>query len=97
MSATIYRALKWCTLNPDEITEIVDRISVDNIYKGEDFYHEVEKLGKWEPCTRLDDSVCIWNSDDTGPIEIDGKTFGLFVHYNEEIGKFDWACTYELS
>lgn len=96
MSASIYGALEWCKLSPDEITEIVDRISVDGIYKGEDFYHEVEKLGKWEPCTRLDDSVCIWNSDDAGPIEVNGKRIGLLVHYNEEDNKFDWACTYEL-
>ena len=97
MSATIYGALQWCSLSPDEITEIVDRISIDNIYKGEVFYNEVKKLNAWKPCTRLDDSVCIWNGeDDAGPIEVDGKRIGLFVHYDEDSKKFDWACTYEL-
>ena len=96
MSASIFGALEWCTLNPDEITEIIDRISVDHIYKGEDFYNEVKKLDAWKPCTRLDDSVCIWNSDDAGPITIDGKEIGLFVHYRDDSQKFDCACTYEL-
>ena len=97
MSATIYGTLQWCSLSPDEITEIVDRISVDNIYKGEVFYDEVKKLNAWKPCTRLDDSVCLWNGEDTGPIEVDGKEIGLFVHYDEVERKFDWACTYEIS
>ena len=96
MSATIYGALQWCSLTPDEITEIVDRISVNNIYKGEVFYDEVEKRGAWKSCNRLDDSVLIWNTDDAGPITIDGKEIGLFVHYNEDNKKFDYACTYEL-
>lgn len=96
MSASIYGALQWCSLTPDEITEIVDRISVGNIYKGEVFYDEVKKLDAWKPCTRLDDSVCIWNGEDAGPIEVDGKEIGLFVHYDEVERKFDWACTYEI-
>lgn len=95
MSASILGALEWCTLSPDEITEIVDRISVDNIYKGEDFYNEVKKLDAWRPASEEDDSVCIWNSDDAGPIIIDGETIGLLVHFNEQENKFDWACTYE--
>ena len=96
MSASIFGALQWCSLKPDEITELVNRISKDHIYNGEDFYDEVKKLGAWKPCTRLDDSVCIWNSDDAGPITIDGKEIGLFVHFNDDENKFDWACTYEL-
>lgn len=96
MSASIYGALQWCSLTPDEITEVVDRITVDNIYNGEVFYHEVEKLDAWKPCTRIDDSVLIWNGDDAGQIEIDGKKIGLFVHYNEDEQQFDWACTYDL-
>ena len=96
MSASIYGALQWCSLTPDEITEIVGRISADNIYKGEVFYDEVKKLNAWKPCTRLDDSVCIWNGEDAGPIEVDGKEIGLFVHYDEVEKKFDWACTYEI-
>lgn len=98
MSAFIYGVLQWCSLTPDEITEIIDRISVDNIYKGEDFYREVEKLGAWRPATEgdIDDSVCIWDSDDAGPITIDGKEIGLLVHYDEAERKFVWACTYEL-
>ena len=98
MSASIYGTLEWCSLNQDEITEIVDRIYVDHIYKGEDFYNEVKKLGAWRPVNEgdIDDSVCIWNSDDAGPITIDGKEIGLFVHYDEDDQKFDWACTYQL-
>jgi hypothetical protein len=75
---------------------VIERIKNGNIYKGEDFYNEVEKLGAWENATRLDDSVCIWNSDDSGPITVDGREIGLFVHYDEDSGMFDWACTYEL-
>ena len=96
MSASIYGTLQWCSLSPNEITEIVDRISVDNIYKGEVFYDEVKKVNAWRPCTRLDDSVLLWNSDDAGPITIDGKEIGLFVHYDEDKQMFDQACTYEL-
>lgn len=96
MSASILEALRWCTLSPDEITELIDRIKTGFIYKGEDFYREVEKLGARKQCTELDDSVCIWNSDDAGPITVDGKEIGLFVHYDEDGQKFDWACTYKL-
>ena len=56
----------------------------------------MEKLGGWRPATDEDDSVIVWNGDDAGPIEIDGETVGLFVHYNDDWKKFDWACTYEL-
>lgn len=96
MSATIYRALKWCTLNADEITQVVHNICTGFIYKGEDFYNEVEKLDGWKPATEEDDSVCIWNSDDAGPVVINGEEVGLFIHFDEDNGKFDWACTYEL-
>ena len=95
MSATIFGTLEWCTLSPEEITEIVNKISVDNIYKGEDFYNTVKQLNGWRPCTRLDDSVLIWNSDDAGPIIVDGKEIGLFVHFDEDKQIFDQACTYE--
>ena len=99
MSASIYGTLQWCTLSPEEITGIVDKLCGDtHIFKGEDFYQEVEKLGKWRPATEKDDSVIIWNNiDDAGPIEVGGKTFGLFVHYNNDDKKFDWACTYEFN
>ena len=96
MSATIYGALQWCKLTPEEISGVIEKIKNGNIYKGEYFYNEVEKLGAWENATRLDDSVLIWNSDDTGPITVDGKEIGLFVHFDEDAQKFDWACTYEL-
>lgn len=96
MSATIYGVKKWCSLTPDAITETIKKISTDNIYKGEDFYHEVESLDGWKTCTEHDDSVLIWNGDDAGQVEINGETFGLFVHYNDEENKFDWACTFEI-
>jgi hypothetical protein len=96
MSATIYRALQWCKLTPEEITGVIDKIKNGFIYKGEDFYNEVKNLGSWEESTRPDDSVLIWNSDDTGPITIDGNEIGLFVHFDEDTQKFDWACTYKL-
>ena len=96
MSASIYGALQWCRLTPDEITGVIEKIKNENHYKGEDFYNEVEKLGAWENATRLDDSVLVWNSDDAGPITVDGKEIGLFVHFDEDTRKFDWACTYEI-
>ena len=96
MSVTIYRTLQWCKLTPEEITGVIDKIKNGFIYKGEDFYNEVKNLGSWEESTRPDDSVLIWNTDDTGPITIDGKKIGLFVHFDEGTQKFDWACTYEL-
>lgn len=96
MSASIYAALQWCKLTPEEITGVIDKIKDGNIYKGEDFYCEVKKLGAWEDATRLDDSVLVWNTDDAGPITVDGKEIGLFVHFDEDAQKYDWACTYEL-
>ena len=96
MSATIYRALQWCKLTPEEITGVIDKIKNGFIYKGEDFYNEVKSLGAWEESTKHDDLVLIWNSDDAGPITIDGKEIGLFAHFDEDTQKFDWACTYEL-
>ena len=96
MSASIYGALQWCKLTPEEITGVIEKIKKGFIYKGEDFYNEVEKLCAWEDATRLDDSVLIWKTDDTGPITVDGKEIGLFVHFDEDTQKFDWACTYEL-
>lgn len=96
MSATIYGALQWCKLTPEEITGVIEKIKNGFIYKGEDFYNEVEKLGAWEDATRLDDSVLVWNTDDAGPIAVDGKEIGLFVHFDEDAQKYDWACTYEL-
>ena len=96
MSATIYGALQWCKLTPEEITGVIEKIKDENHYKGEDFYNEVEKLGAWEDSTRLDDSVLIWSADDAGQITVNGKEIGLFVHFDEDAQKFDWACTYEL-
>ena len=96
MSASIYGALQWCKLTPEEITGVIDKIKDGNIYKGEDFYNEVEKLGAWEDATRLDDSVLVWNADDAGPITVDGKEIGLFVHFDEDTQRYDWACTYEI-
>ena len=96
MSATIYGVLQWCDLEPKEITDIVNKILVGNIYKGEDFYHKVERLGKWRPANEEDDSVIVWSADDAGPITVDGKEIGLFVHFDEDKGVYDWACTYEL-
>ena len=96
MSASIYRALKWCTLNSDEITQVVNNIVTGFIYKAQDFYDEVEKLGAWRPATEEDDSVCIWNTDDAGPISDDNQEVGLIVHYDEDAKKFDWACTYQI-
>lgn len=96
MSATIYGALQWCKLTPEEITGVVKKIMTGFIYKGEDFYNEVKNLGAWEDATRLDDSVLIWSSDDAGPITVEGKEIGLFIHYDEDAQKYDWACTYEL-
>ena len=96
MSATIYRVLQWCKLTPEEITGVIDKTKNGSIYKGEAFYNEVKNLGSWEKSTSPDDLVLIWNTDDTGPITIDGKKIGLFVHFDEGTQKFDWACTYEL-
>lgn len=96
MSATIYGALQWCKLSPEEITNIVNKIKTGFTYDGADFYNEVKSLGAWETSTRLDDSVLIWNSDDAGPITVDGKEIGLFVHFDEDKEVYDWACTYEL-
>lgn len=96
MSATIYGALQWCKLTPEEITGVIEKIKNGFTYKGEDFYNEVEKLGAWEDATRLDDSVLVCNTDDVGPITINGKEIGLFVHYDEGSRMFDWACIYEI-
>ena len=96
MSASIYGALQWCKLTPEEITGVIEKIKNGFTYKGEDFYEEVKKLDAWENATRLDDSVLVWNSDDADPIMVDGKEIGLFVHFDEDTRKFDWACTYEL-
>lgn len=96
MSASIYGALQWCKLTPEEISGVIEKIKNGFTYKGEDFYNEVEKLGAWEDATRLDDSVLVWNTDDAGPITVDGKEVGLFVHFDENTQRYDWACTYEL-
>ena len=96
MSASIYGALQWCRLTPEEISGVIERIKDGNTYKGEDSYGEVERLGAWENATRLDDSVLVWNTDDAGPITVNGKEIGLFVHFDEDAQKYDWACTYEL-
>ncbi len=98
MSATIYGALQWCKLTPEEITGVVKKIVTGFIYKGEDFYNEVKALDGWRDANqddKLDDGVVIWDSDDAGPIMADGKEVGLFVHFNEDTREFDWACTYE--
>lgn len=95
MSASIYGALQWCKLSPEEITAVVDKVKTGFIYKGIDFYNEVDKLGAWEDATRLDDSVLIWNTDDAGPIE-EGSDIGLFVHFDEDKRVYDWACTYKI-
>lgn len=86
-------------MSPGEITDLVNRLcDSSHIYRGIDFYREVEKMGKWENAEEDDDSVLIWNNiDDAGPIVIGDKEIGLFVHYNEDEKIFDWACTYELS
>ena len=97
MSATIYRVKQWCRMSPDEITSLVHGLCGNsNTYSGEELYQEVEKQGRWESPTEDDDSVLIWNGDDAGPIVIDGEEVGLFVHFDEDKGVYDWACTYEL-
>ena len=96
MSATIYKVLHWCKLSPDKITEVVNKVKSGFIYDGAAFYNEVKMLGAWKDATSLDDSVLIWNSDDAGPITVDGKEIGLFVHFDEDKAVYDWACTYEL-
>lgn len=97
MSATIYGVRQWCSMGPDEITDLVHELCGDShTYSGEKFYQEVEKRGKWESPTEDDDSVLIWNTDDAGPIDVGGEEVGLCVHYDEVTRKFDWACTYEL-
>ena len=96
MSASIYGALQWCKLTPEEITGVIEKIKNGFIYKGEDFYNVVENLGAWEDATRLDDSVLVWDTDDAGPVTVDGKEVGLFVHFDENTQMYDWACTYEL-
>ena len=96
MSASIYSAIQWCKLTPEEITGVIKKIVTGFTYKGEDFYNEVEKLGAWEDATRLDDSVLVWNTDNARPITVNGKEIGLFVHFDEDAQKYDWACTYEL-
>ena len=99
MSATIYGALQWCKLTPEEITGVVKKIITGFIYKGEDFYNEVKALDGWRdanPDDVSDSGVIIWNSDDAGPITVEGKEIGLFVHFDEDAQVFDWACTYEL-
>lgn len=99
MSATIYKVRLWCNMKPDEITETVDRLTVNGgtySYRGEDFYETVKRLGKWEKA-KDDDSVLIWNTDDAGPIDIeDMPGSGIFIHYDEMNNRFDWACIYEL-
>ena len=96
MSASIYGVKQWCTLTPEKITETVNKVKTGFIYKGEDFYREVEKLDGWRDVApgEVDDSVLIWNSDDYGPVNIDGEVFGLFVHFNDDENQYDWACTY---
>ena len=59
-------------------------------------FRSVENLGAWEDATRLDDSVLVWDTDDAGPVTVDGKEVGLFVHFDENTQMYDWACTYEL-
>ena len=75
---------------------MIERIKDGNTYKGEDFYGEVERLGAWEDATGDDDSVLVWDADDAGPITVGGKEIGLFVHFDEDARKFDWACTYKI-
>lgn len=96
MSAIIYSTIQWCKLTPEEITGVIEKIKNGNIYKGEDFYNEVKAVDGWVGNTYENNSVLIWNSDDAGPITIDEKEIGLFVHYNENEQMFDWACTYEI-
>ena len=96
MSASIYGTLQWCRLTPEEISGVIERIKDGNTYNGEDFYREIESLNGWVPAAEPDDSVLISNSDDAGPITVGGKEIGLFVHFDEDARKFDWACTYEI-
>ena len=96
MSATIYGVLQWCELTPEKITGVINKIKDGHIYNGIDFYNEVKKLNAWANATYLDDSVMIWGGEDAAPITVDGKDIGLFVHFDEEKGEFDWACTYQL-
>lgn len=96
MSATIYGVLQWCELTPEKITGVINKIKDGHIYNGIDFYNEVKKLNAWSNATYLDDSVMIWGGEDAAPITVDGKDIGLFVHFDEEKGEFDWACTYQL-
>ena len=96
MSATVYRVLKWCSLNPDEITKIVKEISHGFVYDGKDFYNEVEKRNAWDEAGEEDDDINVWREDDAGPISVNGKEVGLFIHFDEEENKYDWACVYEI-
>ncbi len=96
MSATVYGVLQWCELAPEEITGVINKIKNGYIYNGLDFYNEIKKRNAWTNATYPDDSVMIWSGDDAGPITVDGKDIGLFVHFDEEREMFDWACTYKL-
>ena len=96
MSATIYGVLQWCRLSPEDITAAVKKVMTGFVYKGEDFYNEIDKFAGWCDACEDDNSVLIWNSDDAGPITVDGKEIGLFVHFDENRQLYDWACTYVI-
>lgn len=96
MSATIYKVRLWCDLKPEEITKVVNDVVTGFVYKAEDFYNEVEKLGAWKPATEENDSVCIWSGYDAGPVIINSEEVGFFAHFDDDANQFDWACIYEL-
>ena len=98
MSATSYKVFQRCKLTPEEIRDTLDKITHGFIYNGEDFYNEAKSLDGWEDVSQDNETVNIWTSDydDAGPITVDGKEIGLFVHFDEDAQKYDWACTYEL-
>jgi hypothetical protein len=95
MSATVYRVLKWCTLSPDEITQIVKDISHGHIYDGKDFYEEVEKRNAWEDATEMDDEINIWRDEEADSFLAYGKECSLHVGFDEMEGKYVSACIYE--
>ena len=96
MSAAIYGIKKWCTLSPEKITEVINKIKNGFLYNGQKFYDEVEKMNGWADPTPDCDSVMIWNGDDAGPISENDQNTGLFVHFDETAQKYDFAVTYYM-
>lgn len=97
MGAITYKVLQRCKLTPEEIRGVIDKVTHGFIYKGEDFYNEVKALDGWEDVSQDNEAVNIWTSDydDAGVITVEGKEIGLFIHYDEDAQKYDWARTYE--